>query len=178
MLRVLASGLIGGVVLVVWSVVFSLLGPARSERPDRADASAAVAAMGDAFSDLVRHLPVGPAEASASTGRGEAAEAEREGLELAGIARGLGVACASGVFAAVLMSVSGAGRRSFAERVMFAVLLGAFAACAMMVPDGGWLSFSLSRATPVWGEVLIGWLLAGMVIAVMLSPRPPQVKAS
>lgn len=177
MLRVLATGMLGGVVLVLWSTLFSVLGPARSLDADQASASGVARALGEGVSDFVHRLPLGPAEARASTGEpGGAARAVP--ADLPGVARGLGVACVSGVLAAALMSLSGAARRSFAERVLFAVLLGSFAGCAMMVPDGGWTDFSLSRAAPLLGEVLIGWLLAGMVIAVLLTPRAPRVKAS
>ena len=178
MLRVFASGMVGGVVLVLWSTLFSVLGPARSLDADQASASGIAHALADGFSDFVRRLPAGPAEAHGATGGGRRDGAgARPSPDLAGVARGLGGGGASGVFAAVLMSLYGGGRRSFAERVLFAVLLGSFAGCAMMVPDGGWTDFSLSRAAPLLGEVLLGWLLAGMVIAVLLTPRPRKVKA-
>ncbi len=91
--------------------------------------------------------------------------------------RGLIVACAASLFAAVLISLYGGARRSFAERVLFAVLLGAFAGSAMMVPAGGWANFSFARSAPLLGEVLVGWLLAGLVIAVILGAKPRRVKA-
>lgn len=178
MLRVLASGMFGGVVLVIWSGVFSLLVPARASDTDFSHASTVARAMAGAFEELGARLPVGPATARAATHRDAAESGAGGGFEFSGVARGLGVACASGVFAAALMSLYGGRRRSFAERVLFAVLLGAFAGCAMMVPAGGWTDFSLARSAPLLGEVLIGWLLAGMVIAVMMSPGPRRVKAS
>lgn len=170
MLRVLSAGLVGGVVLVIWSTLFSVLGPAKSPDPEQVHASTVAQSLGEMFAEVGRRMPFGPAEARAADGAGSAAGAEGGSFDLAGVARGLGVACAAGVFAAALMSLYGGERRSFAERVLFAVLLGAFAGCAMMVPQGGWTDFSLSRSAPLLGEVLIGWLLAGMVIAVMLNP--------
>jgi len=167
MLRVLFAGLFGGVVLVVWSTLFSVLGPARSPDPEQVHASTVAQSLGGMFAEIGRRLPFGPAEAGAATGPAPEADGS---FDLAGVARGLGVACAAGVAAAVLMSLYGGSRRSFAERVLFAVVLGAFAGCAMMVPAGKWTNFSLSASAPLLGEVLIGWLLAGMVIAVMLNP--------
>lgn len=179
MLRVLSAGLVGGVVLVIWSTLFSVLGPAKSPDPEQVHASTVAQSLGEMFAELGRRMPFGPAEARAGSGatEGSATGADSESFDLSGVARGLGVACAAGVFAAALMSLYGGERRSFAERVLFAVLLGAFAGSAMMVPDGGWTDFSLSRSAPLLGEVLIGWLLAGMVIAVMLNPSPRRSRA-
>ncbi len=175
MLRVLSAGLVGGVVLVIWSTLFSVLGPAKSPDPEQVHASTVAQSLGEMFAEVGRRMPFGPAEAKA--GDGSAPGAEGGSFDLSGVARGLGVACAAGVFAAMLMSLYGGERRSFAERVLFAVLLGAFAGSAMMVPDGGWTDFSLSRSAPLLGEVLIGWLLAGMVIAVMLNPNTKRRRA-
>ncbi|VAX40794.1 hypothetical protein MNBD_PLANCTO03-2153, partial [hydrothermal vent metagenome] len=47
---------------------------------------------------------------------------------------------------------------------------------AMLVPAGGWADFSFARSAPLLGEVLIGWLLAGLVIAVILGGKPIRKK--
>jgi hypothetical protein len=175
MLRVLVAGLMGGVVLVVWSTLFSVLGPAESRRADLAHASSVAQSLGHRVAEFGHGLSLGPSAAMAGradSGSASVDESAAGSFDGAAIARGLGVACTAGVFAAVLMSLYGGNRRSFAERVLFAVLLGGFAGSSMMVPAGGWTDFSLSRSAPLLGEVLIGWLLAGMVIAVMLNPNP------
>lgn len=178
MLRVLSAGMVGGVVLVLWSTLFSALGPAKAPDPDLARASSVAQTLGERFAEFSRRLPFGPAQASAAPPEpATPGAAQLAPIDPAALARGLGVACAAATFAAALMSLYAGARRSFAERVLIAVLLGAFAGSAMMVPDGGWTDFSLSRSAPLLGEVLIGWLLAGMVIAVMLSPNPRRARA-
>lgn len=133
--------------------------------------------LGDRLSEFGSRLPFGPTEAKAA-GVGASlsvvSDTSAAPIDVGAMARGLGVACAAGIFAAMLMSLYGGGRRSFAERVLFAVLLGAFAGSAMLVPAGGWADFSLARSAPLLGEVLVGWLLAGLVIAVILGAKKPR----
>jgi hypothetical protein len=171
MLRTLMAGMVGGVVLVAWSALFSALGPVGA-RPQ--GAAQATAALGDSVAGLVRGLPFGPAEASAAE-PGRAASSSGAGLDLAAAAQGLGVACLAATFAAMLMATLGS-KRSFAERLVVAVLLGCFAGAAMLVPGGGWAEFSLAESAPLIGETLVGWLLAGMVIAVAITPRGAKAR--
>lgn len=181
MLRVVMAGLVGGVVLMAWSAVFAAVGPMRSgAAPDSALASV----IHEQFGDLRGAVPLlGPAQASAaSVPQAERAQATGPALAAApldpvAMAQGMGVACLAGVFAAMLMARAGGKSAAFAERVVVAVLLGVFASGAMLVAGGRWAEFSPASAAPLIGEVVVGWLLAGMVIAVMLRPVPRRAKA-
>jgi len=183
MFRVLGAGVVGGFVLVAWSTLFGVLGPVVSQGSwgsDGVNASAVAESVGDQLAEFGRRLPFGPSEARAASAASVEPVADASSaapIDVTAMVRGLGVACAAGIFAAVLMSLYGGKRRSFAERVLFAVLLGAFAGSAMLLPAGGWADFSLSRSAPLLGEVLVGWLLAGLVIAVILGGKPLRKKA-
>lgn len=181
MVRIISAGLVGGLVLTVWSVVFSAVGPAESQDPPTARAAATIGALRAKAERAGIELPLGPASAGAAPAERpetihQSAQAQFS-LDTRQIATTLGAACAAATIAAVLMSWFGGARRPFAERVFFAVLLGGFAGLTMAIPAGGWADFSVHRATMYLGEVLVGWTLAGMVIAVMLNPKPKKLKA-
>ncbi|MFG0241255.1 MAG: hypothetical protein ACF8R9_00580 [Phycisphaerales bacterium JB054] len=173
MLRVLMAGVVGGMVLVVWSAVFAAVGPVRGGSSQQ---SALASVMHDRFGGLRDYIPLGPASAMASSeapaGASSApAAAPGASIDLREASMGLAVACVAATIAALLMSWTGGKQRAFADRVVVAALLGVFASGAMLVPAGRWAEFSLAEAAPVVGEVLVGWLLAGMVIAVVIRPR-------
>ncbi|MDQ7013077.1 MAG: hypothetical protein Q9O74_04185 [Planctomycetota bacterium] len=191
MLRVLMAGLVGGVVLVVWSAVFAAVGPVGSG-PSGGDGGVGGSALSrvleQRFGDLRGYIPLGPAEARAggqasalsvqqAGAAGAAVQSHAASLDPFAVVQGLGVACLAATLAALLMSLTGGKQKAFADRVMVAVLLGVFAACAMLLPGGRWAEFSLAEATPLVGEVVVGWLLAGMVIAVMLRPQQRRARA-
>lgn len=186
MLRVLLAGLVGGVVLVVWSAVFAVLGPVDSATSGRGSVLGEV--LEQRFGDLRGYIPLGPAEAGAAEqsgpsstehagSPGSAAQGHTASLDPLAVVQGIGVACLGAALAAFLMSLTGGKQKAFADRVMVAVVLGVFAACAMLLPGGRWAEFSLAGAAPILGEVVVGWLLAGMVIAVMLRPQSRRARA-
>ncbi len=188
MLRVLMAGLVGGVVLVVWSAVFAAVGPVGSGPSGGVGGSALAGVLEQRLGDLRGYIPLGPAEAGAAeqgdfsavkqaAAPGAAAQNHAASLDPFAVVQGLGVACLAATLAALLMSLTGGKQKAFADRVMVAVLLGVFAACAMLLPGGRWAEFSLAEATPLVGEVVVGWLLAGMVIAVMLRPQQRRARA-
>lgn len=172
MLRVLMAGMVGGVVLVVWSAVFAAVGPVRDAPGQR---SALAGVMQERFGDLRDFIPLGPASATAATDAPAEQPVPRPAtaasIDVREASMGLAVACLAATVAALLMSWTGGKQRAFADRVVVAVLLGVFASGAMLLPAGRWAEFSLGEAAPVVGEVLVGWLLAGMVIAVVIRPR-------
>lgn len=179
MLRVLMAGVVGGMVLVVWSAVFAAVGPVRGGSVQQ---SALAGVMHDRFGDLREYIPLGPASAMAASeapsgASSGAAPASIASIDVREASMGLAVACIAATIAALLMSWTGGKQRAFADRVVVAVLLGVFASGAMLVPGGGWAEFSLAQAAPLVGEVLVGWLLAGMVIAVVIRPRPRKARA-
>lgn len=179
MLRVLMAGLVGGMVLVVWSAVFAAVGPVRGGLNQQ---SALASVMHDRFGDLRDYIPLGPASARAASEAPAAASNARvsaagASIDMREASMGLAVACIAATIAALLMSWTGGKQRAFADRVVVAVLLGVFASGAMLIPAGQWAEFSLAEAAPVVGEVLVGWLLAGMVIAVVIRPRPRKARA-
>jgi hypothetical protein len=179
MVRVLGAGLIGGLVLTVWSVVFSAVGPAEAQVPPSDRSAATINALREHAANAGIDISFGPALANAAPQERPETSVENVApslsLDFAQLARTLAVACAASTIAAVLMAWFGGARRPFAERVFFAVLLGAFAGLTMVLPAGGWAEFSMHRTMMYLGEVLVGWTLAGLVIAVMLNPK--KVKA-
>lgn len=183
MLRVLMAGGIGGIVLVVWSAVFTALGPVPSASSRQ---SVLAGAMHERFGDLRQYIPLGPAGAMAAGETPDLSGVQASPaahpapgttpLDIRAAVLGVVVACIAATFAAMLMSWTGGKQRAFADRLVVAVLLGAFASGAMLVPGGRWAEFSLGEAAPLVGEMMVGWLLAGMVIAVMVRPRPRKAR--
>lgn len=168
MQRVLTAGVIGGSVLLGWSVLFHTFGPVE---PGGLSASQFAGALRASLAQAGVPIPFGPSEAGAA-GVDAPAMVAVAPLPFIELLKGLAVACAAATAAAMLMAWAGGDRKPFVERVIFAVLLGAFASTAMLVPGGGWSEFSVANAAPLVAEALVGWLLVGMVIAVALSPKP------
>lgn len=180
MLRVIGAGLVGGLVLMIWSVAFSAVGPADAQSPQSSESAATIAALRAQAEGTGIRIPLGPASAMASPAERPETVAQPAPAgfspDWVQLGKSLGAACAAATVAAIMMRCFGGVKRPFTERVFFSVLLGAFAGLAMSVPAGGWTEFSMHRATMLLGEVLVGWTLAGMVIAVMLNPKPRKVK--
>lgn len=179
MLRVLMAGVVGGLVLVAWSAVFAAVGPVRG---GASQPSVMAGVMHERFGNLRDYIPLGPASAVAASespadAPGARASSAVASIDLREASMGLAAACIAATIAALLMSSTGGKQRAFADRVVVAVLLGVFASGAMLVPAGRWAEFSLAEAAPVVGEVMVGWLLAGMVIAVVIRPRPRKARA-
>ncbi|HZW09526.1 MAG TPA: hypothetical protein VFF69_06465 [Phycisphaerales bacterium] len=173
MVRLIGAGLVGGLVLMLWSVVFSAVGPADGPAPASARAAATVESLRARAAHTGFQLPFGPAAASAAPRQVEFQQAAppAPSFDLRALAKNLGIACAAATVAAVLIAWFGGPRRPFAERVLFGVLLGAMVGLGMGIPGGGWAEFSAHRTAMSLGEVLVGWTLAAMVIAVMLNPK-------
>lgn len=177
MVRLLGAGLVGGLVLMFWSALFTLVGPADNS-PAAARANATITHYRTQLQQVSVPLPFAPSAAHAAPAQAQPtrAPAGPPPLDPVILAKSLAIACAAATFAAMLMAWFGA-RRPFAERVLFAVLLGAFAGLAASIPAGGWSEFAVHRSALYLGEVLVGWTLAGMVIAVMLNPKQKKAKA-
>lgn len=176
MLRVISAGFLGGLVLFAWSVVFSVVGPVDESSPATPLSAATIGALRARVAAF--ELPFGPAAASAAGGQAPVAtQKAMPPIDLAALGGSLATACAAACFAAVLMSWFGGAKKPFAERVVFSVVLGGFAALSMSVPAGAWTEFSMHRTTMLLGELVVGWLLAGMVIAVVLNPRARRARA-
>ncbi|MBK7403535.1 MAG: hypothetical protein IPJ41_02590 [Phycisphaerales bacterium] len=180
MVRMMAAGLIGGLVLFLWSVVFSVVGPEDDARPLSEGSAATVELLRTRVASI--ELPFGPSAANAGPAanpapRSGAAPEPRGAIDYTSIGQSLMAACGAAGVAALLMTWFGGAKRPFAERVLFSVLLGCFAALATSVPAGAWTEFSLHRTTMLLGETVVGWLLAGMVMAVLLNPKPRRARA-
>lgn len=178
MVRVLMAGIVGGVVLVLWGAVFAAVGPTDG----RAGPQSALASVVQQHAGELREfIPLGPSEAHAAepaqAGQAPRPEVMQASLDPFAVVQGLGVACAAATLAAFLMSMASGKNKAFAERVVVAVLLGVFASCAMLIPAGRWAEFSMQQAAPLVGEAVVGWLLAGMVMAVVLRPQPRKARA-
>ncbi len=77
---------------------------------------------------------------------------------------------ACGWIAAVLLSVAASSLPGFLARVLFVVLLGAFATLAVDVPYWNWYGFPTEYLLGQLFDGLIGWGLAGLVLARLLRP--------
>ena len=58
----------------------------------------------------------------------------------------------------------------FGDRVMFVALLGGFAGVATRLMDWNWWSFSLDYSLVMAVDLVIGWALAGVVLARFARP--------
>ncbi len=191
MMRSLVLGsVLGGVVVFVWSAVSWMLLPwHNSSMKSFADESAvAQVILDNAPSGGMFMLPgMPPGFESLSQTEKQAVEtsiAQRraEGPYLYGVVwrgvkedmgRQMGVALLFNILAALLvtMLVMKTGGMSWAGRVMF-VVTAALAVCLIaVVPNWIWWHHPSGYIIVTMADVLIGWTLAGMVIAKVAAPK-------
>lgn len=61
--------------------------------------------------------------------------------------------------------------RSYWGRVIFVVISALSGAVIIALPEWNWWSFSTAYTATVFGDVVIGWFLAGLVIAKFAAPK-------
>lgn len=86
------------------------------------------------------------------------------------MAIGFGLTFAEALIAAVLLSMtSGLG---YLGRVVFVTLLGVFAAIEGHGSYWNWMQFPQDWTVAMATDVVVGWALAGVILAIVLRPRP------
>lgn len=76
------------------------------------------------------------------------------------------------MLAAWILSRSTASKQSYFTRVSFVGVLSIFAAITIHLSNWNWMYFPLKYTTAMSADLIIGWLLAGLVIAAIIKERP------
>lgn len=180
--RVVLAGLLAGSVSFAWGIVSHvLLDSVHASIQALPDEPAVLAALERSLPGAGFYLyPVGardadPEKNAAAQSRlphgivvytppGEPASVLREfSVQLAG-----DLAC--GWIAAVLLSVAAPSLPGFPARVLFVLLLGAFAILAVDLPYWNWYGFPTEYLLGRLFDSLMGWGLAGAALARLLRP--------
>lgn len=85
------------------------------------------------------------------------------------------ISIAAALLAAWIVSLTLAG---FMQRVLVVTGMGLFAWLVVNVPYWNWYRFPMEFTLGAFLEVVIGWLLAGLVIAALVNRRSGQVRGS
>ena len=192
MMRSLVLGaVLGGVVAFVWSAVSWMVLPWHdgSMKSFANEAEVAQVLLDNATSGGMFMLPgTPPGYAQMSGAEKQAAEAaiaqkKSDGPYLYGVVwrrvredmgRQMGVALLFDVLAALLvtMLVMRTGGMSWGGRVMFVVTVALAVGLIAVVPNWIWWHYPSNYVIVTMADVLIGWTLAGMVIAKVAAPKP------
>jgi hypothetical protein len=189
MLRTVIAGVVAGIVVMLWGAAAHMalpIGMMGMQIPSDASQQAAIRALDAEFErEGVYVLPM-PQESQWSD---EAAMAEfgkrstthpyafvvfqpqgRDGMAAMGSSIGKQTASciAAGLIAAFLASGIAGGR---ARRVAVVTSLGLFSWLTLSVPYWNWYRFPAALTQGALIEQVIGWLLGGIVIALILKPR-------
>ncbi len=70
-----------------------------------------------------------------------------------------------------LLCLAGPNLRRYRERVAFVALIGLFATISGPLMDWNWLGFPLGFSMPIALDGIIGWTMAGLVIAALIKPK-------
>jgi hypothetical protein len=192
MMRSLVLGaVLGGVVAFVWSAVSWMVLPWHdgSMKSFVNEAAVAQVLLENATSGgmyMLPGMPLGYAQMSgADKQAAEAAIARKksEGPYLYGVVwrrvredmgRQMGAALLFDVLAAMLvtMLVMRTGGMSWGGRVMFVITVALAVGLIAVAPNWIWWHHPANYVIVTMADVLIGWTLAGMVIAKVAAPRP------
>ncbi|MBU1298146.1 MAG: hypothetical protein KKF20_01085 [Bacteroidetes bacterium] len=74
------------------------------------------------------------------------------------------------MIAAWLLSRSTAASQSYISRVCFVGVLGIFASIVTHVSFWNWMYFPLKYTTAMMADLIIGWIIGGLVIAAFIKP--------
>lgn len=188
MLRVVVGGLVAGVIVFAWGNISWMqlnwhnetLHPVPNEQ-------AIVAALGQAdLATGVYHLPTCPEGAAPGTAawddftgryrRGPIATIfyTREGQEPMSprvFAGGLAINVLAGLIVATMMSYVAAGGAPYIRRANVGGMSGLFAALVGHLASWNWMAFPLPYTVVMMADLVIGWSLAGLAMALVI--RPP-----
>jgi hypothetical protein len=80
--------------------------------------------------------------------------------------------CVTALLAAALVSLVVSVLRSYGARVLFVTMIGVIAAIAVNVPYWNWYEFPSAFTLAEMIEHIVGFVVAGLVIAVIIKPTP------
>lgn len=186
-MRILIAGLIGGLVIFIWSAFAHMalpIGEAGFKVPAQQDAVLAALAQ-SADGEGVYMYPSMPMEQYQDEAASAAFNAQSRGKPYAfvvyqpggnpvnqSMTPNLVKQFASDLLAALVAAwVLAIGAWSFGRRVLVAGALGLFAWLAISLPQWNWYMFPMNMTLAVLVEQVVGWLLAGAAMAWWLGRR-------
>lgn len=98
-------------------------------------------------------------------------------------ARGFLLLLIAATLAAYLLSLAAPSLPAYGQRVLFVALLGVFSAVVSRFEDWNWLLFPTDYTLVMAMDLVVGWLLAGLVIGWQIrpelyTPRQPSLSAA
>ncbi|HET7843464.1 MAG TPA: hypothetical protein VFL14_04895 [Xanthomonadales bacterium] len=187
--RIIAGGLLGGLLIFLWGFVshmFLPLGMMGMVETDDAKAMPVIEAMGANFDrDGIYLLPFMPEadwqDEAKSKAFGERAVTipqafvvfHQKGEDInANFGRMLGIQFGSDVLGALLAAIVASFLvGSYFQRVILITLMGAFAWVSISVPYWNWYRFPLDFTLANLTEYVVGYFIAGLAIAWLVKPR-------
>jgi type IV secretory pathway TrbD component len=180
-MRILVAGLLGGIVMFIWGVAAHMLlpiGEAGMKGPVNEDTVISALRTGLPAEDGIYVLPYfdmkkssDDAAISAFVRKSEASPYafvvyRAQGRDSMQMGANIAMQWISDTLAALAVAIVLAFTvASFGRRVLFAGLFGAFSWLTLSVPYWNWYRFPLDFTLASLAEQVIGWLLAGVVIA-------------
>jgi hypothetical protein len=184
MKRVLIAGLLGAVAFYVWGwISWAALPWHNATMPNLPNEDAVVETLrGNITSTGVYQFPGMPATEAESQAWTEKFKRGPfgvlfytvEGTDPMGLQPFIGgfiLAFLMATLAAYLLSLAGAKMAGYSQRVVFVTLLGVFAALASHITAWNWMFFPTAYSLVMAADVVISWLLAGLVIAWRMKPE-------
>lgn len=182
LLMLVKSTLAGGVILFVWQFISWGVIPWRSSllHSFREQGSAAASIASNAVESGMYVLPMAHDMSGASEqSKGETERLAREGpivfaaVRLSGVRPfgfGLTVQFLTQIVNALLLSIIllKANVNSYGSRIVFIITLALLAGIAGHIPNWNWFNFSTSYTVLEITDLLVGWSLAGLVMAKLL----------
>ncbi len=71
-----------------------------------------------------------------------------------------------------ILSRSTASKQSYFARVSFVGVLAIFASITIHISNWNWMYFPIKYTTAMSADLIVGWILAGLVIAAFIKERP------
>lgn len=188
MLRTVVAGVVAGIVVMLWGAVAHMLLPIGNmglQIPPDASQQAAIRALDAGFdAEGVYILPMPQQDqwhdeaamkafgARAATHPYAFVVFQPEGRDSTAMGRQLGMQTASCIAAALIAAFIAAGiAGGRGRRIAVVTCLGLFSWFTLAVPYWNWYRFPTAFTQGALLEQALGWLLGGIVIALILKPR-------
>jgi hypothetical protein len=188
MKKVLIAGIVGGIALFIWSALaWTVLPLHKASLHGIINEDAMIAILKTNLGEKAVYVfPARPAEGQAGM------EAYTQKMEQGPVGmiiydpQGMGAMMTSqfivgliidilaALLAAWILSRSTARGSSFIARVTFCGLLGMFISLGSFLPGWNWMGYALDYTTAMVADALLGWLIAGLVIAAFVKVPAAQ----